>query len=191
MTAEVLDTKNGPVSPAKKHTGPSPNHLQGTQMTSPGAYLPPAASAEHDDIQDRVEADLIMYRAGWEAGLKTYPPCAHLHGKVTRTTPPTERQKAGDWWDGYQQGQADLVHAQLVSREEGAKVARELKRRLERNKNRAWFDQDCECVECAGVPADGWCRCTGCQLAGLVGERVFRYDEPHFDKVVSDDQRAA
>lgn len=101
-----LDTKNGPVSPAKKHTGPLSNHLQGAQMTSHQGYIPTADTAEHDAIQERLDSDLYMFRAGWEACLKTYPPCDHVHPAVAESV----RRMFGDW------AGADAAHRASVTR---------------------------------------------------------------------------
>ncbi|WP_298712814.1 hypothetical protein [uncultured Micrococcus sp.] len=82
----------------------------------------------------------------------------------------------------YAAGRADLVAEQIAAQGERALNAQAARQRWDRNAKAAWW-ADCACAACQGAPVDGWCRCVFCQVAGFVGERVFRHEEHPAEEV--------
>ncbi|WP_336705787.1 hypothetical protein [Micrococcus terreus] len=53
-----------------------------------------------------VEMEMILYRAGWEDALRTYPPCEHTHRAIAESVAEMFRG-----WDG-----AHAAHLRSVDR---------------------------------------------------------------------------
>lgn len=81
---------------------------------------------------------------------------------------------------GYNAGRADLVAEQIDYQSSRALRAQAARKQWDANAKRSWW-ADCECAACKGAPADGWCRCVFCQVAGFVGDQVFRHGEHDAD----------
>ncbi|MGJ5591611.1 hypothetical protein ACSBQY_10435 [Micrococcus lylae] len=90
----------------------------------------------------------------------------------------------GIYRSGYRNGRADLLAAQLHARQDRYDTSRANDRRWRDNARRAWLN-DCICDGCAGIPLDGWCRCTRCQALGWAGEPIIRFGHDELKKTTT------
>ena len=68
-----------------------------------------------DDIARTIEEQMILYRAGWEDALRTYPPCGHTHRAISQSA-----AEMFPGWDG-----AHAAHLRSVARFRSNNVSEE------------------------------------------------------------------
>lgn len=63
-------------------TRPSRSRGYYASVPSGSASPQPNRTINREQVSDRVEEDRILYAAGWDAALRTNPPCEHVHPMV-------------------------------------------------------------------------------------------------------------